>query len=248
VDGRLSIEATARDGATVLSGLSGVVPWRPRVVPSPSGGAWARVLLVQSAATLLAGDVIEVTVRVGPGALLEIRELGALLIHNGRGGPPARITVSVEVEESGRVVWNAEPVIVASGARAERSVSVRQARGAVAVLSESILLGRSGERGGGLISATRIDLDGRPLLNEQLDTEDERLLRSSVVMGGARMLGAVVLAGTRDAGGSDAMQLHGAGTVWRGLGDVLEVQRSQTAIAARFADFVRSMDHPGTGN
>jgi urease accessory protein len=243
VDGRLSIEATARDGTTVLSGLSGVVPWRPRVVPS-SGGGWARVLLVQSAATLLAGDVVEVTVRVGPGAQLEIRELGALLIHNGRGGPRARITVSVEVEESGRMVWNTEPVIVASGARAERSVSVRQARDAVAVLSESIVLGRSGEKGGGLISATRIDLDGRPLLDERLDTENECLLRSSVVMGEARMLGAVVLAGTRDVGGSDAMQLHGAGTVWRGLGDVLEVQRSQTAIAARFVDRVRSTDRP----
>jgi urease accessory protein len=248
VNGRVSIEATARDGETVLSGLHGVVPWRPRVVPSPTGGAWARVLLVQSAATLLAGDVVVVTVRVGPRALLEIGELGALLIHSGRGGPPARITVEVEVEESGRIVWNAEPVIVASGARAERSVLVRLASGAVMVLSESTVLGRSGEKGGGLLSATRIDLEGRPLLNERLDTEDQWLLRSAVVMGSARMLGTVVLAGTRDAGGNDAMQLHGAGTVWRGLGDVLEVQRNQTASAARFADVVRSVDHPGAGN
>jgi urease accessory protein len=248
MNGRLWIEATVNNGKTVLSGLHGAVPWRPRVVPSPSGGAWAQVLLVQSTATLLAGDVVDVTVRVGPGALLEIGELGALLIHSGRGGPPARITVEVEVEESGRIVWNAEPVIVASGARAERSVLVRLARGAVMVLSEAIVLGRSGEKGGGLLSATRIDLDGSPLLDERLDTEDQWLLRSAIVMGSARMLSAVVLAGTRDTGGNDAMQLHRAGTVWRGLGDVLEVQRNQTASAARFADLVRSMDHPGTGN
>jgi urease accessory protein len=239
----LAIEAAIIGGRTVASELSGTEPWRPRVIPGSSGG-FARVLLVQSRAGLLGGDQVALSVVVGPGARLELGEIGATVVHDARGGEPARATVSVRVHPGGRLVWLAAPMIVAAGAAVERSMEVEvAARGSLA-LAESFVLGRAAEEPGGLVARTRVVCDGAPLRGETVDTRDRASLRSPVVAGQARMLAGCVLVGARcsELGEPGVMQLFGPGTVWRGLGEAVELARRAARVNASFAEIVRASE------
>ena len=82
-----------------------------------------RVALVPEQAVLLAGDHVEVTVRVARGAALEIVEPGGTVAYAMR-GRTARWDVSVEVEEGGSLIWHGEPFVVAEGADVMRCATV----------------------------------------------------------------------------------------------------------------------------
>jgi urease accessory protein len=228
-------------GATVISELRGTEPWRPRILGPVDDTGWARVALVQTRASLITADDITVEVSVGPGAALELVELGALLAMNARDGRQAQLTAAIDVAAGGRLIWLGQPWIVAAGAVVESRVTLSLAAGAVVLRGESVVLGRSGEPAGALSSRTRITLDAAPLLDETLHTGDRSVLRSPVVAGAARMIGAVTLAGVRDDDPPEAaMQADGPATLWRGAGPTVETNAASADASARWREIVMS--------
>jgi urease accessory protein len=217
-----------------LSVLSGAEPWRPRPVQSDAPG-WARVALVQSRASLLAGDQVSLEVSVGPGASLETVELGAMLALDGRGGPEASLSVTVSIADGGRLIWLSEPLIAGAGCRVSSYASVCLVGSARMLRREGLVFGRAGEECGLVTARTRITHDGRPLLDETISTEDPFVLRSPVVADAAPMLAALTLAGIRDPEPpAGAMQAHGEATLWREAGDAVELDVVGSGLARRW--------------
>ena len=170
-----TVHAELRGGRTVLTDLRAAPPWAPRPLADGRGGGasagaagWARVALVQTAATLLRGDRCALRIALGPGARLELVETGATVAHDVRGGRAARVRVEVELAEGARLRWLSRPLVLAAGCAVERETTVTLAAGAVALLRETVVLGRSGERPGSLSSTVRAVHAGRPLLHERL--------------------------------------------------------------------------------
>jgi urease accessory protein len=226
-DARLITPATVRaelhGDRTVLTDLRAAPPWAPRPLADGRGGGatpgagaarWARVALVQTAATLLRGDRCGLRVVLGPGARLELVETGATVAHDARGGPAARVRVEVELAEGARLRWLGRPLVLAAGCAVERETTVTLAAGAVALLRETVVLGRSGERPGALSSTLRAVHAGRPLLHERIDAGP---LTSPLVAGDASVVDAVLLLGARGTDLPGASQLAGPGTLWRAL-------------------------------
>jgi urease accessory protein len=193
---------------------------------------------VQSRASLLAGDDVELSVEVGEGAALELVELGAIVAHHVRDRAAARVVARVSVAAGGRLIWLGQPLVVGAGALASVCTTVSLGPGAVALRGEAVVLGRAGERCGSVVSSLRIELDGSPLVNETLDTACVSL-RSPVVAGDATMIAAVTLAGIRDAL-PGAMQAHGAATLWRDAGASVEVAAAAATVAERWRRLVES--------
>ncbi len=216
-EGAITIRAVRRGCATVVAELGGCEPWRPRIL-GPAG-AVARVALVATRASLLGGDRVALDVSLGAGCALEIVELAATIALHARGGPPALLEATVRLGPGARLVWLGEPLIAAAGCGVVRSTRVELARGAVVLLRDALVLGRSGEEPGRARTHTRITLEGRPVLEEALDTEPAWLLASRVVAGPARMIDGLTLAGRRDPDPpSDAFQAHEPATLWRRAG------------------------------
>jgi urease accessory protein len=229
----LAIRAELRDGRATIAGLAGTEPWLPRILASE--GPVARVVLVQSRASLLTGDDVRVRIELGPGAGLEIVELGATVANDVRGGPPASVDVGIAVAGGARLVWLAEPLVASAGCAVERRTHVDLAAGGRVLLGESIVLGRHLEEPGWVRSRTRVTLAGRPLLDETLATAPAWLLRSAVVAGDARMIEGLTLAGVRDTQApAGVFQAHKPGTLWRELGPAHAERPVREALAARW--------------
>lgn len=172
-----------------------------------------RVGLVGARALLLAGDDVELEVDVAAGCALELVEIAATVAYDGRGGSASWTT---RAGVRGRFVWDAQPFVVADGARVERDLSVDLAPGGVLAVRETIVWGRSGESGGALRSRTRVEVAGDPLLVEDLDLRDPAVRTSPAVLGDHRVLDTVLVAGTRLTH-PDALQFDGCGSVLRGF-------------------------------
>jgi urease accessory protein len=231
------IRAARRGGTTVVTHLSGTEPWRPRILSASR--PLARVALIQSRATLLAGDRVTLEVGVGEGAALELVELAATVAHDARGAQlPAVVSVEINVESGGALVWLAQPLIVASGANAARSTEVCLERNGRTLLGEPVVLGRAREEPGALTARTRITWDGTPTIDETLRTADLATLRSPVVAGTASMLGVLTLVGVRDdQAPAGTMRAHGPALLWRAAGTPAQL----APIAARLTAHWRQL-------
>ncbi|MFC0674707.1 urease accessory protein UreD [Brachybacterium hainanense] len=181
-------------------------------------GRRIRIALVGRCATLLAGDRVEVAVAVGPGVELELVEPSGTVAYDGRGAP-ASWAARIEVGPGGALLWNAAPFVIARGADVPRDLHVDLADGAFALLSELLVLGRSGEAGGALLARQRVHRAGRPLLVEDLDLRDAVLRALPGVLGQERVLGSVALLGLRPEHipGPHATPLAGPGALARVL-------------------------------
>jgi urease accessory protein len=205
----------------------------------------ARVALVQSRASLLSGDDVAISISVGENAALELIELGATLAYTSRQAASARISVQIDVEENGLLIWIGQPLIVARGAHVSRRSIARISRSAALLVGEAVVLGRAREEPGELVTRTRVLCDGDPMVDETLETHDRAALRSSVVAGDARMIAGITLAGVRDQHPPDgAMQAHGPGTLWRAAGGEVETERRGAEVAARWRGLVAQPAEP----
>lgn len=163
---------------------------RPVLLSSDERGA--RVCLVPEGALLLAGDRVEITISVGPGVRLELVEPAGTVAY-AMDGDRATWDVAIDLAVDATVVWAGEPFVVAAGAEVSRSTSVRLGLGARAALRETVVLGRHGEVSGRLDQhLTAIGAGGRPVLSEALEVGPRS---SPLLLGGARVMGSVVLLG-----------------------------------------------------
>ncbi|MEO7236079.1 MAG: urease accessory protein UreD [Lapillicoccus sp.] len=179
----------------------------------------ARVALLAEGALLLAGDEVGVRVDVGPGVHLEVVEPAGTVAYDMRGGE-ATWAVSAELGPHARLVWRAEPFVVSSGARVRRTLDLHLRENAVAVLRETLVLGRSAESGGTLQQRTRVTTADGPLLAEDLEIDGAR--PQVGVLGGSRVLDTVAVLGTRAGAeptpaGAHRLELDGCGTLLRAL-------------------------------
>lgn len=167
---------------------------RPVVVGTD--GPRVRIALVGVCATLLAGDDLRIDVEVGSGAHLELVEPAGMVAYDARGGHQ-RWSADVRVANGGSLIWRAAPFVVAGGADVHRHTELALADGALALASETLVLGRSGEDGGRLHSKLRSTLEGRDLLVEELDLRSPELRTAPGMLGYSRVLATVALLGAR---------------------------------------------------
>ena len=205
-----------------------------------AGRTGPTLVLVATAAGLLEGDRLRVTVRVGADQHLTVRSVAAQLAHPCPGGDRTGLEVTACVGPGGSLDWWPEPLVVCAGAHHVGTVRLDLGAGAGGRWVEEIVLGRSGEDPGSatLRTSLRIDVAGRPLLRDGLDTTLPGFAGPAVA-GASRYLGAAVVAGAdRSAGhavdpdeGPEWLELAGPGRLTRVL-DV-DCARGRSELARR---------------
>lgn len=167
---------------------------QPRLVFRAPGGR-AHVAIVAGGAALLGGDAVSIVVRVGPGCSLLIEDVGGTVAYPSQGAV-SQWDVDIDVADGGSLIWETYPFVVASGARVRRSTRVRYGADATVCLRETLVLGRSGECGGTIVTATDVrDTTGAPCFVEELDIDGNAPLPG--VMSGASVLDTAMLFGRR---------------------------------------------------
>jgi urease accessory protein len=208
--GALRLRVERRGERSVVTHAQGHVPYAPRVVPGRDG--WARVVLVQTIAGPLAGDRATIDVDVGPGAALEVVGNAATLAF-----PcvePAHHDVRLRVAGSGRIAWLPQALILSAGCDLETSVELALDAGAAAVTRELVVLGRHGEQAGRYRSRLRCELDGTPLLHDEVRLPGD----TPVDLDGAGAYGSLALLGLESGPGDpEELALAGPGRVLRAL-------------------------------
>lgn len=128
------------------------------------------LILIGSAASVLEGDELAVSLRVGPGARLTVRSVAAQLVHPCPGGGRGALTFDVEVGPGASLCWWPEPVVIAAGGRLRSRTTVACAADAGLWWADELVLGRSGEDRTdlGFDTSVRIDVDGRPVWRDGL--------------------------------------------------------------------------------
>jgi len=199
-----------------------------------SGSDGPELLVVGSAASLLEGDELRITLVLGAGARLTVRTVAAQIAHPCLYGGSTAMHVTASVGVAGRLVWWPEPTIVCRGGRHVATATVDLAAGATAVWVDELVLGRSGEHPGDVDVTTSlvVDHDGLPLLRDGLAVGAPGSL-GPAVLGGARYVGARHELGRRaepQDGPADAprFDLAGPATSWRVL--AADVAAGRTAL------------------
>ena len=175
---------------------------------------------MQTAAGPLAGDRLEIDVEVGPGATLELTSTAATLAYPAE--RTAAISIRLRVERDARLLWLAQPLILAAGCDLTGALELELAPGAAALVRETVVLGRHGETAGRYRSTLRCGLAGTPLLRESVSLDGTSATTASpLVLAGARTYASLALLGVRPAAepGDAELELAGPGRLLRALGD-----------------------------
>ncbi len=183
-----------------------------------------RIGLVATTALLLGGDVVELVVEVGPGAVLDLFDVAGTVAYHGRGRSAAWHT-QLTLADGARLRYRGEPLVVADGAEVTRTLVVALSGSARCVLRETVVFGRQGEAGGRLLSRTDASRDGRPIWLEELDLDASGIRNLPGVLGRHRVMDSLVSLGAHpDAPVADLVSYRlpeDAGSVQRLLADEL---------------------------
>jgi len=168
----------------------------PRVLSVGAGGVHACVLPTQAGP--LAGDHDRLKIVVGAGATLVVRPVTATVALPG--AARTRLDLEMDVSRGGRLVLEEAPLIVAAGADVSRSIAVTLAAGAIAALRDTVVLGRSGEPGGRLVSTLRVTDDTGVVLHDamRLDPATSRQDAHVALAPGHRVAGTLCLLGIEE--------------------------------------------------
>jgi urease accessory protein len=164
-----------------------------RVIRQDATGA--KVALVATTALLLGGDEIDLQLRIGPGAWLEVVETAGLVAYDA-GGTMSRWRLSGTLGDRGLLLLRGEPFVVADGANTVRSSHFLLGEGSLMCVRETVVLGRTGENGGSVRIRNRIDRGQTPLLVEDLDLTDRAARELPGIVGAERVVDTVTLVGT----------------------------------------------------
>ncbi|MCI2423166.1 urease accessory protein UreD [Saccharopolyspora sp. K220] len=185
----LSVELGS-GGRSVVRELRSEAPMTlvPRRTATASPDGIAVVHLVGSAATPVGGDRVDLRVRVGPGARLQLRGTAATVALPGQHAEHSRSTVRIDVEAGGTIEYLPEATVISARADHQAEMTIELGEGARARCRELLVLGRYGERPGRLITTTHVARTGTPLLRQRLDIGEHRLATSAGYLAGARVL------------------------------------------------------------
>ncbi|MGA5374645.1 urease accessory protein UreD [Streptomyces griseoincarnatus] len=132
-------------------------------------GATAHVSVVGAMSGPHGGDHFTVRADVGTGARLRVGSAAATLALPGQHGGRACQDVRITVAAGGELHWLPEPLISVRGSELAVHTHVDLESGARLVLREELVLGRTGEAPGRLTSRLTVRVDGRPVLDQELD-------------------------------------------------------------------------------
>ena len=144
------------------AGSEGFTRWEG-IHPRP-----AMVTLVAGGAGPLGGDRLRLEIKVGQDSMLLLSEVAATLLLPGPNGEESSMEVGIQIGANGTLVWLPEPIIAVRGCRHRTAVTARLEPGARLVLREEVVLGRYDEQPGMFRQHLRVQLDGRPLLDQEL--------------------------------------------------------------------------------
>ena len=192
-------------------------------------GTRAEVALVAGGAMLLGGDHVVVSVRVEAGCALTLTDVGGTVAYDGA-GQECRWDADVRLGPGACLTWAGLPFVVADGADVRRTTTVRLGAGAALTLRETVVLGRSGERGGRVALRTDVADGVGPVLVEELIASGDRPVPG--VLGGHTVIDTVTTVEGDPTAGSDApvpapptasgdavtLRLERGGTLTRWLG------------------------------
>lgn len=192
------------------------------------------IALVSARAGPLAGDRDALRIVVGPGASLVVTAVAGTVALPG--GEVTTLETDVLVGAGGRLALDDPVTVVADGALVRRRTRVELEQGAVAVVREAVVLGRTGERPGVVDAQLTAALDGSPLLEDGLRIDPARDARHVALPPGHRAVVSAALLGARASDDLDDRELlHCAlpGTLRRATGEDLAVAESACAAAWR---------------
>lgn len=132
----------------------------------PSRCAVAQVHLVGTAAGPMGGDIVEVRLRVGAGAALDVRAVAACVVLPGRTEPRSTLLLDVDVAPGGRLSCELAPTVVTGSAELVATTRVRLVGDGELHLVEQVRLGRYSEPGGWWRGQVDISRDGSPVLRQ----------------------------------------------------------------------------------
>lgn len=182
-------------------------------------GSFARIALVATSMALLGGDHIDIVLRLGANAHVEIIEPTGMVAYDAAGAASSW-NLDAALGPGAILVWRGAAFVAAAGSNVKRTTSLRLDRDARALIRESLVLGRSGETGIALSSSSRVVASGDELHVEQLVIETDSAANVGIV-GTAKGIGTVSAFGYRpvDNGAIDPrrLDLAGDGAIWRTL-------------------------------
>ncbi|WP_114854475.1 urease accessory protein UreD [Brachybacterium sp. YJGR34] len=190
-------------------------PLQARTITRTAEGA--HLALVAGGAMLIGGDCLDLEIHVGAHCTLDLEDVGGLVAYP---GPPSRVDVRIVLEEGASLIWRTHPFVVASGAVVDRDTAATLAPGSALLLRETLVLGRTGERGGRIRQRLHARWsDGTPVHLEDLDLDGER--PAAGVLGAHRVLDSAVLLGRRpsEVPGHVLLHLDQPGAIARSLAD-----------------------------
>lgn len=126
------------------------------------------VHLVASGAGPVGGDELALTVRVGAGAMLDLRSVAASMVHPGPSGAPSHLAVDVEVADGAILRWTPEPTILVRGCDHHVRTRIRLGAHASVVWREEVVLGRHAEASGSVLQRLAVDGPDGPILRNDL--------------------------------------------------------------------------------
>ena len=229
---------------------------RARVVAESDGRGGTRLVTLRSEAPLvlrstpdvlylvggaggpLGGDDLTLEIVVGSGARLTVGTVAASIALPGVG--PSRVRVQATVAAGGELRWLPEPVVAAHRCRHHMEATVVLQADARLAWREELILGRHAEPPGSVSSSASVDLDGAPLLRNELAVGPEHPAAAGpAVTAGARAVGSVLLVGAPWAASPGSTVLGPTAVVLPLAGPGMQI----TALAADASGLRRQLDH-----
>lgn len=174
----------------------------------------AHVAITAAGMVLLGGDEVHISIVVGPGCALRIDDVGGTVAYKGE---PSSWTMEAHIGDGGVLLWHGLPFIVTDAAHVERRSSLILGSEARAVIRETLVFGRHGERGGRLVSMLSVaDTEG-PVLLERLDARGDD--PEPGILGRKRVMDTVTAVGYRPPPRRGDLVLAEPGAMARHLSD-----------------------------
>ncbi len=164
--------------------------------------------------------MVELEIRVGAGARLDLFDVAGTVAYHGRGASSAW-HVQAEVGAGATLTYAGEPFVVGDGADVTRSLDLALAPDAAASVRDTVVLGRTGQRGGILRSLTSARVGDRPVLLEDQQLDPDGWRTAPGLLGAHRVLDTVMWLGPARPTVTSAPTyalVGGAGTLTRWLG------------------------------
>jgi urease accessory protein len=188
-------------------------------------GRSVEVALVAGRAMLLPGDAVHIEISVGEGCTLRLVDVGGLVVYGrpGETGEPSHWHAHIDLAAGAHLGWLGLPTVLTDAGQLTRSLTVRLAAESSATLRETLVLGRSEERGGRVTTETDAADAVGPILRDRLEVSGAEPVPG--VLGTDRIVDSILALGDRtglaDVPGAARLEFERGGAMLRYLGDAL---------------------------